>query len=168
LFGPPPGPELLPGSRIDLAVDWGVFRFVVWVAALEWLALASYALIPGMSVVFGKASLRAGARAQLFLVATAVAALLIGGIIYRYRRAVGVIFTSEGMWTPAWTGGRFQPWAELLNASLKDGKNIDLLYPDGTYRLYAVGFKDPFAVSRLVRQGTADRVGGSLPVTGER
>ena len=89
----------------------------------------------------------------------------------RYQRAVGIVFTNQGLWIPRWQHGWFLPWAQVQDVKLKDygrgATEIELSYPEGRFRLYAKGFSNPYAVSRFVRTHVGEILGSALPVEGE-
>jgi hypothetical protein len=170
-FGSPPREGSLSGRRIDVPLNWSELRFAVIFAGIGWLSLAGYTLIPGVAAWFGKAPIPAERRGPILLLVSGSAVALVTMVVLRYRRAAGVVFTTAGIWTPAWQGGRFVLWEQVLEAKLRDygrgATDIELSFPDGRFRLYAKAFSDPYAVSRLIRQHVGEEIGAGLPTEGE-
>lgn len=171
VFGSSPAPGEVSGTRIDLPIDWAELRFASLFVGVAWLVLSIYALVPGITRWVGKRSIAVERRWLLFSLLSIGALSLVSMVVLRYRRAAGVVLTSEGIWTPAWRGGRFLPWAEVVDARLKDygrgATDIELRYPDGRFRIYARAFADPYALSRFVRTHVGDGIGATLPTEGE-
>lgn len=139
VFGSSPAPGTVLGTRIDLPIDWAELRFASLFIGVAWLVLSSYALVPSITRWVGKRSIVVDKR-WLFVSLLSIGALsLVSMVVLRYRRAAGVVLTSEGIWTPAWRGGRFLPWAQVVDARLKDygrgATDIELRYPDGRFGL---------------------------------
>ncbi len=170
-FGSPPRDGSLSGSRIDLPLNWSELRFAVTFVGIGSLSLAAYALVPAVAAWFGKAPIPAGRRWPILLLVSGSAVALVAMVVLRYRRAAGVVFTTAGIWTPDWQGGRFVPWEQVLEAKLKDygrgATDIELSFPDGRFRVYAKAFSNPYAVSRLIRGHVGEEIGAALPTEGE-
>ena len=170
VFGPPPRPGEVAGARIELPIDWSELRGISWFVAIAWPILSIYALVPSVSRWLGRSTPLAN-RWSVFLFLSIGALSLLAMVVRRYRRAAGVVFTTAGIWMPTWRGGKFVPWEQVGEVTLKNfGKgrtDIELRHPEGRLRIYATAFADPYAVSRLVRAHVGEGVASTLPTEGE-
>jgi len=158
LFGRQPGPDEAPGKRTEFPINWGWLRFAAGFIPILWIGLSLYGFL--------KHGLPAGRRWLLFFIVSAFCAVAAASVIRQYRRAVNVVFTSEGIWTPA-GGGRFLPWAQVTNIRLRNARDLELQHPGGRYRINAVSFSDPYSVSRFIRSHVGESAGEALPVSGQ-
>ena len=121
LFGRLPEPEEAPGKRTEFPINWGRLRFGAAFVSILWIGLSLYA--------FFKPGLPVPRRWLLVLIVTGMALLLMSNVIRQYRRAVHVVFTSEGIWAPTLDGGQFLPWAQVTRTRLRNARDIELDYP---------------------------------------
>jgi hypothetical protein len=172
LFGRPPRSDEAPGTWTRFALDWSHLKAACWIVGGIWL-LGTAAVVTSwhpyrVRGLFGGVH---EVSPPVALVVITVAALWLFAIgIRNYRHAINVVFTSEGVWTPRWRGGRFLPWVQVVATRLVDhgrgATEIELSYPEGRYRIWAVGFRDPYAVSRFIKKHMGEAA-TELPSDGE-
>src|SRR5262245_28698303 len=171
VFGPTPAPEQTPGVREQFPINWGQLRFAVIFCTALWLVLSAVVLKPGIARWIGKGSTFFENRWVLLFLVSVGALSMVLMVVRRYQRAVGLVFTTEGIWIPTWRGGGFLPWPQVYDVKLKDygrgATDIELSHPGGRFRIHAVAFADPYAVSRFVRAHVGEGLGSALPVEGE-
>jgi hypothetical protein len=171
LFGRRPMPGEAPGEEKAFPVNWSQLRFACWFVGIAWLGFNGLLMFPRAARWLGWRISPSANRALLLGLTTAAALGLVVMVVMRYRRAVNVVFTSEGIWTPDKSGGRFIPWTQVVDTQLvshgRGATDIELSHPDGSYRIWAVGFENPYAVSRFVKARVGEAAGRTLPTEGE-